>query len=418
MATNVFLGNCGGMAYAKFHATMKSPLSHRGAGAFTLVEMLTVIAIIGILAAMLLPVLSKAKARAMRIQCVNNLRQTGIGFHLFANDHNGKFPAQVSTNDGGSLEFVIAGYQIHGQHFYFSYQHFRPLAGDLGTPKLFACPGDLQRWPATNFSQFNNWNLSYVIGLKANPLLPGAILAADRTLLEGWPGSPNPTIGRFTTFGTNYWEGSLHEKGGNVLFSDNHVEESFHEIVPDVTVDEDIVFPDVKATNGFSPEGGTGGAGGQNNFPASSAKVVVSPSTSVSISRQIPGKVSPARNSPARGNSIGANSPAASSSSSSSSVPNAQIVSTNSSNAISVVARVAEAPQTSSVAIVQITTNTVAATDDDPGMSAVDRRIVKIFRNVFGWGYLLLLLLFLLWLWFKLRREWRRWEQRRQKPLD
>jgi hypothetical protein len=51
-------------------------------------------------------------------------------------------------------------------------------------------------------------------------------------------------------------------------------------------------------------------------------------------------------------------------------------------------------------------------------MSNFDRRTMKVFQYVFGWGYLLLLLLFLLWLAFKLRREWRRWEQRRQKPLD
>src|ERR1019366_907370 len=168
---------------------MKSPLSHRGAGAFTLVEMLTVIAIIGILAALLLPALEQAKARAKRIQCVGNLREIGLATHLFANDHGGKFPTQVSINDGGSLEFVTAGYQIQGT-FYFSYQHFRPLAGTLLTPKLLACPADLQRWPATNFVQFNNRNLSYEIGLVIDPNNPRAILAVDdglpAILPPGW----------------------------------------------------------------------------------------------------------------------------------------------------------------------------------------------------------------------------------------
>src|SRR6266481_2726239 len=59
--------------------------------AFTLLELLCVIAIITILAAMLLPALNQAKARAMRIQCVNNLRQNGLAFHSFAHDHNGSF---------------------------------------------------------------------------------------------------------------------------------------------------------------------------------------------------------------------------------------------------------------------------------------------------------------------------------------
>jgi prepilin-type N-terminal cleavage/methylation domain-containing protein len=55
--------------------------------AFTLIELLCVIAIIGILAALLLPALSRGKTRAQRIQCVSQLRQVGLGFHGFAHDH-------------------------------------------------------------------------------------------------------------------------------------------------------------------------------------------------------------------------------------------------------------------------------------------------------------------------------------------
>ena len=77
--------------------------------AFTLIELLCVMAIIGVLAALLLPVLSQGKARAQRIQCVSNLRQAGLAFHSFAHDHNGRFPMQISTNAGGSMELVQAG---------------------------------------------------------------------------------------------------------------------------------------------------------------------------------------------------------------------------------------------------------------------------------------------------------------------
>src|ERR1043165_8110662 len=87
---------------------------------FTLVEMLVVIAIIGVLAALLLPALAKGKARAQRIRCVANLQQLGLAFHGFAHDHGGKFPAQVSTDEGGSLEFATSGYRITGD-FYFSF---------------------------------------------------------------------------------------------------------------------------------------------------------------------------------------------------------------------------------------------------------------------------------------------------------
>jgi prepilin-type N-terminal cleavage/methylation domain-containing protein/prepilin-type processing-associated H-X9-DG protein len=67
------------------------PHRTRRAG-FTLIELLVVIAIIAILAAMLLPALASAKARAQRMQCMNNMRQCGLGFPMFASDHNDMMP--------------------------------------------------------------------------------------------------------------------------------------------------------------------------------------------------------------------------------------------------------------------------------------------------------------------------------------
>lgn len=242
------------------YKSVNSMNSWRRDNGFTLVEMLVVIAIIGILAALLLPVLSQAKARALRMACVSDLRESGVAYHIFNNDHNGKFPTQVSTNEGGALELVTAGYKIQGQ-FYFSYKFVTPLIGSISSPSLLACPADLERPAATNFVQFVNTNLSYMVGIVPDANDPRAILLADRGMPDQLltnTAPPNATMRHIPAIFPKAWAG-VHDRYGNILFADGHVElssdnnSSLEESVP-----EDIAYPSVRqfnATQGPSSSG-------------------------------------------------------------------------------------------------------------------------------------------------------------------
>jgi prepilin-type N-terminal cleavage/methylation domain-containing protein/prepilin-type processing-associated H-X9-DG protein len=107
---------------------MRIPKLNKG---FTLIELLVVIAIIGILAGILLPVLSRARESARRTQCASNVKQIGMGLIMYANENSEAFPVSTTAPVAmTSLKLLFPNY--------------------VSDPRTFNCPSDTSVTAASN----------------------------------------------------------------------------------------------------------------------------------------------------------------------------------------------------------------------------------------------------------------------------
>lgn len=180
--------------------------------AFTRVELLLVIAVVAVMAALFLPAKQHAKEKARRLQCVDNLKQLGLSFRTREiNGGNGSF-SQASTNQEAALPLSTSGE---------AFRYFQVMSNELGAPKLLVCPADV-RMPAKDFGPgFSNTNLSSFVNLDANERYPRLFLYGDRNLTNGLPLlqgilvlMPNRPVG---------WTPELHNCQGNIAMADGSV---------------------------------------------------------------------------------------------------------------------------------------------------------------------------------------------------
>lgn len=164
---------------------------------------------------LLIGVMTNIKRKTSYVSCKTRLSIIGNEFMCYSYNHNGKYPMQISTNEGGTKEIIWNSSNVHASFIVPEYLKYNP--------KYLVCPKD-SRKASAEWKTTSNTNISYYIVLDAMPVGKYTMLAGDRNIKY------KDKYIRNTIFTNNKksnitWEDTvgLHGNTGNILFTDMHV---------------------------------------------------------------------------------------------------------------------------------------------------------------------------------------------------